>query len=147
MYEEQKRRAEGRLEEILSGGPVNGIRLDIERGHAWEWAEPLNPGWFGIPGGNRKYVVAPATVNIRDFLRLQASTRSGDLDRFLRGAYDETVKRAARSIETGANDVPTPVLEMKADGTLAQEGRSRARGASKAGKRRMPIWVAVQVYK
>lgn len=145
MYEQQKKRAEQQMQNIL-GGVIDGKRVNIQRGHTVKWASPLNPGWYGIPEGNRKFVVEPATINIGDWLQVQ----SGDnlLSPFLSEAYGPTVEQAAESIRSGRNDIPTPVLEVNSAGELlAQEGRSRAVGARRGGATRMPIWVAVRVYR
>lgn len=147
MYEEKKKRAREKLDRILRTGRLNGVDLRLSRGHDRGWAPPLNPGWYGIPDGNRKFLVAPATVSVDGFLRLQGSTSSSSLGMFLSGAYGETVERAKQSVRTGSYDIPTPVIELRTDGTIPQEGRSRAVGARDAGVERMPVWIAVKVYK
>jgi len=143
-YEQQKERAEERLKAIFRDKEIDGHSVSyLERGHKIEWDEPLNPGWFGIPGSSRKYVVEPATID--SFLRIQAGTFGfgiGDSE-FTLGAYQPTVQEAASDV----SDIPTPVLEIKADGSVSQEGRSRAMGAKEAGERYMPVWIAVQVYR
>jgi hypothetical protein len=149
-YEQQRERAERALRDILVTGEVGGVRSDIRRGFETRWGEPLNPGWFGIPDGSRKYVVAPATIDIDDWLRLQHGASGGDFSfgSFQRGAYGPTVEMAAESVRSGSYDIPTPVLEVDPSGeVLAQEGRSRAIGARRGGASRMPIWVAVRVYR
>lgn len=147
-YQKQLERAKKRIASVLESGSVAGVQLDISRGHDVKWDEPVNPGWFGIPDGNRKYVVEPATVSIRDWLRLQKKVSGApSMKRFKRAAYDETVERAKESIEFGTDAIPTPVLEIRADGSIPQEGRSRALGALRAGADYMPIWVAARVYK
>lgn len=147
--QKQRGRARRRVETVLSGGPVEGVMLDVRRGHVVEWAEPLNAGWYGIPDGNPKWVVKPATVDVDDWLELQRATLGGGLgmDRFLGAARDRTIERAAESVRSGRNDIPTPVLEIRHDGSVVQEGRSRALGARHAGARLMPVWVAAQVYR
>jgi len=147
-YEQKRELATEKLEDVLSGGPLLGVRLNISRGHYVEWGPPLNPGWFGIPDGNKKYVVAPATVGIDSWLALQNEAGGpGGLGGFIDSAYDETVQEARASVESGRYDIPAPVLEIKTDGSVPQEGRSRAVGARKAGASRVPVWVAVRVYK
>jgi len=147
-YEQKHEQAVERLKNVLSGGPLLGIHLSISRGHSIEWGPPLNPGWFGIPDGNRKFVVAPATISIDSWLALQNKAGgSGGFGRFIDSAYDETVQKAKTSVKTGRYDIPSPVLVIKQDGSIPQEGRSRAVGARRAGASKVPIWVAAQVYR
>lgn len=145
-YEQQKQRAQEKMAEIFRQKKIGDRPLSyLKRGHKVKWAEPLNPGWFGIPEGNRKYIVEPATMAIDDFLAIQAGTfglTAADSE-FSLGAYNPTVEQAA----TNVSEIPTPVLEIKADGSIPQEGRSRAMGAKQAGERYMPVWIAVQVYR
>lgn len=147
VYDDQLERARGRMREIFAEQRLGGVRFRAERGHRVEWAPPLNPSYFGVPDGSRKYVVEPATVPIDDWLALQRRASSGSPFMFRQGAYQPTVDRAAESIRTGANDIPTPVLEVKTDGSIPQEGRSRAMGAREGGATEMPVWIAVQVYR
>lgn len=142
-YQDQKKRATQKLDTIFRTGRISNTRVNISRGHKG-WAAPLNPGWYGIPDGNRKYIVEPATIDIDDFLEIQRGT-FGDIgmNSFMQGAYDPTVEKAQQNVK----DIPTPVLEIKASGKIPQEGRSRALGAKRAGVTRMPIWLAIQVYR
>jgi len=148
VIEKQTNRARDYVDRIFRTGRIDGVGVDISRGHQVRWGEPLNTSWFGIPDGNRKYVVEPATIDIEDFIRVQNATRpSLTLNDFKSGAYGKTVQRAKETIQLGNGAIPTPVLEIRYNGKISQEGRSRAIGAMRGGATRMPIWIAKQVYK
>lgn len=148
VYPELTKEAEQKMKQIFKSKRIGGQRVRLKRGHKVKWAPPLNPGWYGIPDGNPKYIVEPATIHVDDWLKVQHAAGEGfGWNNFLAGAYDPTVEQAKRSIETGRNDIPTPVLEIRHDGRIDQEGRSRALGAKEGGAKWIPIWIAIQVYR
>ena len=148
MSASQREAAKGFVDKIFQTGRIKGEYVDISRGHRINWGPPLNSSWFGIPEGNKKYVVEPATIKITDFLGVQASSRpSLTYSGFISGAYGPTVAEAKETIELGNGQIPTPVLEIKSGGKVMQEGRSRAVGAMRGGAEYMPIWIAKQVYR
>jgi len=148
MSASQREAAEEYVDKIFRTGRIKQEYVDISHGHRTKWGPPLNKSWFGIPGGNKKYVVEPATIKITDFLGVQAASRpSLTYSGFVQGAYGPTVSKAKETVELGSGQIPTPVLEIKASGKVMQEGRSRAVGAMRGGAEYMPIWVAKQVYR
>jgi len=149
MSSSQREAAENAVQEIFRTGRIKGQRVDISKGHRKKWGTPMSASWFGIPDNSKKkYVVAPATIKITDFLGVQASSRPNlTYSEFISGAYQPTVEKAKETVQLGTGSIPTPVLEIKASGKLVQEGRSRAVGAMRGGEEYMPIWIAKQVYR
>jgi hypothetical protein len=136
------------LEEIVRTGELQGVRLELYRGHdnMPGWGPPLSQGWFGIPGSTTKYQVEPVTVGVDSFLRLQMHILDQPWQAFVEGAYQPTVQMARETLELGNGAVPAPVIEVDVDGSVVQEGRSRALGAKRAGEDLMPAWLAVKAY-
>jgi len=151
VYQSQLEAAEGKVEEIFQSDAVLGVDLNIAKGHDEVRFGPPNQvgNLVGVPDGNRKYLVEPITVDSRAYLELQLqASETGDMDRFVSGAYEPTVSFVYQAIVTGMQgEIPTPVLEIKESGSVSQEGRSRTLGVLNAGLSRMPVWLAQQVYR
>jgi hypothetical protein len=143
--------AEKHAARLFNQKRINGVGCSIRELGSSYWGTPISAGHFGIgSGGNPKFGVVPADINIGDWLAIQGDTRQGSLEKFKRGAYDETVQKAKESVENGnRGSIPTPVLEIRYDEyrVTAQEGRSRAIGARLGGDSTMPIWVAAREYR
>ena len=143
--------AQERLERFLTTKQINGVSCTLRTISKSYWGAPLNPGWYGIPDGNKKFAVALAEIRIDDWLKIQGETRPNlSQEDFEKAAYPDPVTRAKESAENGnLNEIPTPVMEIHYSDYLVktQEGRSRAVGAKFGGETMMPIWIAAQEYR
>lgn len=138
------------MDEFLETLEINELSLDIEPTDSHGWGLPYEAGFYSIPDGGIKFTITPVTIRTEDWLDFQNMVHgeSNEWDTFRQGAYEPTVQSVATDIENGdVEDIPTPVLEIRYDGTATyDEGRSRGFGAKEAGVERMPLWVAVMDY-
>jgi hypothetical protein len=134
------------IERLFSTQRINNVSVSITPLERPTWGEPLNTGWFGIPGGNGKFAVHAARMPIDHWLNLQQSVYGADTESFINGAYPETVEKAQESVETGSvSQIPAPVLEIGKEYSVdTQEGRSRAIGAQQGGADTIDIWIAAR---
>lgn len=140
------------MDKLFSTKKMNGVSLDIKKGHhTIQWGQPNGAGWFGIPEGNPKFGVLPATIDINDWLRLQfQESEASSYNHFLKSATSSTREDVCELAEkNNLSSIPMPVLEIDYDsyGLKGQEGRSRALGARDAGEKYIPIWIAARDYR
>jgi len=156
FYEKQLDAARAKVKQIFETDTVLGVKLNIRHGHVdIQFGPPNHIGdMVGVPDGNRKYLVEPIAVNTDAYLQLQFRAsesmwgEKGDYQRFISGAYDPTVRFVHKAIvNKNLHKIPTPVLEIKENGRVSQEGRSRTLGAQQTGLSRMPVWLAQQIYR
>jgi len=156
FYEKQVHVARAKVKQIFETDTVLGVKLYIRRGHNdIQFGPPNHIGdMVGVPDGNRKYLVEPITVDTDAYLQLQFRASEGmwghtdDYQRFISGAYEPTVQFVHKAIvNKNLHKIPTPVLEIKENGRVSQERRSRTLGAQRAQLARIPVWLAQQIYR
>lgn len=139
------------MNKLFSTKKMNGVSLDIKEGHhTTNWGEPNSASWFGVPNGNPKFGLTPATIKIDDWLKLQfQASYSNSYSGFIQDAYVETRESVCELAQKNKlSSVPMPVLEIDNEpySIKGQEGRSRALGAKDGGEKYIPIWVAARDY-